>query len=149
MNPIVEVSPRFQWTPIGGVASFECRFETFDDNYSVQWYKNDERLTDDNRATILNNGTLLQVAALEQTDTGAYTCRVLHPNGLYGQSVASLLVQDDTVESPASEARPQRLWIFHGTGLAIYEGMIRGISFHLSHLTRDSSRHLWATDSRD
>lgn len=127
VNPIVEVSPRFQWTPIGGVASFECRFETFDDQFAVEWFKNDQHLTehDDARVTILNNGTLMQVTALQQTDTGAYTCRVVHPNGVYGQSVASLLVQDETVESVAgSEARPQRLWIFHVTGLTIYEGIL-------------------------
>src|SRR5699024_8951864 len=86
VNPIVEVSPRFQWTPIGGVASFECRFETFEDDFEVSWFKNDEQLLDGSRVTILNNGTRLQVAALEQTDTGAYTCRVGHRSGASGQS---------------------------------------------------------------
>lgn len=125
VNPIVEVSPRFQWTPIGGVASFECRYETFEDDYEVHWFKNDEKLVDGSRVTILNNGTRLQVAALEQTDTGAYTCRVVHRSeAASGQSVASLLVQDETVEAASTETRPQRLWIFHATGLSIFEGKI-------------------------
>ena len=74
--------------------------------------------------TIINNGTLLQVAALEQIDTGAYTCRITHKNGAFGQSVASLLVQDESVESSADiyDSHPQRLWIFHANGLTIYEG---------------------------
>ncbi|XP_075676316.1 follistatin-related protein 5-like [Dermatophagoides pteronyssinus] len=125
VDPIVEVSPKFQWTPIGGVASFECRFETFEDDYIVHWFKNDEQLIDGPKVTIINNGTLLQVAALEQIDTGAYTCRITHKNGAFGQSVASLLVQDESVESSAdiSESHPQRLWIFHANGLTIYEGI--------------------------
>lgn len=136
--PIVEVTPRFQWTPIGGVASFECRYETFDEDTEVVWLKNDEQLLVDGggggsgKVTILNNGTRLQVAALEQTDTGAYTCRVgprggggssRGSRGNFGQSVASLLVQDETVEAASSETRPQRLWIFHANGLSIYEGI--------------------------
>lgn len=126
VDPIVEVSPKFQWTPIGGVASFECRFETFEDDYIVHWFKNDEQLIDGPKVTIINNGTLLQVAALEQIDTGAYTCRITHKNGAFGQSVASLLVQDESVESSAdiSESHPQRLWIFHANGLTIYEGIL-------------------------
>lgn len=124
MDAIVEVSPRFQWTPIGGVASFECRFETFEDDFTVHWFKNDEQLMDGPKVTIINNSTLLQIAALEQTDTGAYSCRVSYKNGAFGQSVASLLVQDDSAESPAaaSESKPQRLWIFHANGVTIYEG---------------------------
>lgn len=132
--PIVEVSPRFQWTPIGGVASFECRFETFEDEQEVIWLKNDQPLVDGGgkgKVTITNNGTRLQVAALEQTDTGAYTCRVERRGGSSrgpssgngAQSVASLLVQDETVEAASSETRPQRLWIFHANGLSIYEGI--------------------------
>ncbi|KAJ6217952.1 hypothetical protein RDWZM_009109 [Blomia tropicalis] len=136
INPLVEVSPRFQWAPIGGVANFECRYETFDDDYMVQWFKNDEQLNNDEiRTTIMNNGTRLQVAALEQSDTGAYMCKVTHPSGssspslsmaddgTVGQSVASLLVQDEAVEAASAETRPQRLWIFHSTGLSIYEGI--------------------------
>lgn len=122
VNPVVEVAPRFQWTPIGGVASFECRFETFEDDVEVSWFKNDHQLLDGPRVTILANGTQLQVAALEQTDTGAYTCRLAHPSGARGQSVASLLVQDETVEAATSESKPQRLWVFHATGVTIYEG---------------------------
>ena len=125
VSPIVEVWPRFQWTPIGGVANFECRYETFVDDYDVLWFKNDEQLMDNGvRITLLNNGTQLQVAAVEQTDTGAYTCRVVHSNqAISGQSVASLLVQDETVEVASAETRPQRLWIFHATGLSIIEGI--------------------------
>lgn len=118
----MEVTPRFQWTPIGGVANFECRYETFEDDYRLEWFKNDEQLVNSARVTILNNSTRLQVAALEQTDTGAYTCRVIHQTGVYSQSVASLLVQDETVESASSETRPQRLWVFHANGLSVYEG---------------------------
>lgn len=126
MDPIVEVLPRFQWTPIGGVANFECIFETFDDQFIVHWFKNNEQLVDGPKVTIINNGTLLQVAALEQIDTGAYTCRVSYRNGAFGQSVASLLVQDDSVESfdtVEHHSHQEKLWIFHSNGITIYEGL--------------------------
>ncbi|KAF7487903.1 Follistatin-related protein 5 [Sarcoptes scabiei] len=126
VDPIVEVLPRFQWTPIGGVANFECIFETFDDQFIVHWFKNNEQLVDGPKVTIINNGTLLQVAALEQIDTGAYTCRVSYRNGAFGQSVASLLVQDDSVESfdtVEHHSHQEKLWIFHSNGITIYEGV--------------------------
>ena len=147
MDPIVEVSPHFQWTPIGGVANFECRFETFEDEFTLKWFKNDEQLVDGAKVTIMNNGTRLQVAALEQTDTGAYTCRVIHSDGVYSQSVASLLVQDDTVESASSETRPQRMWIFHATGLTIYEGELVGFDLHTNNVIVLWCRNLWSTST--
>lgn len=120
------MSPRFQWAPIGGVVNFECRFETFDDHYEVTWYKNEQQLIDGRqpRLAILNNGTELMLTALEPTDTGAFTCRVRHKNGAAGQSMATLLVQEDTVQSKTSqEHQPQKLWIFHATGVTILQGV--------------------------
>ncbi|CAG2118776.1 unnamed protein product, partial [Medioppia subpectinata] len=89
--PLVSVSPRFQWEPIGGLATIDCRYESFEDTVSIEWYKNEELLLGTNaRTVIMNNATRVQIGQLTRTDTGAYSCRVTDkrpadtPNGPTG-----------------------------------------------------------------
>lgn len=118
--PVVETSPRFQWSPINGVASIECKFQNVEPNSVVEWLKNDEVITPNMRTTITNNGTRLQLGELVRSDTGAYACRVRNRDDTASsQDVASLLVQNEPI-SASSRKEKQKLWIFQGNGVSIY-----------------------------
>ncbi|CAG2111978.1 unnamed protein product, partial [Medioppia subpectinata] len=143
--PLVSVSPRFQWEPIGGLATIDCRYESFEDTVSIEWYKNEELLLGTNaRTVIMNNATKVQIGQLTRTDTGAYSCRVTDkrpadtPNGptgtqSSGQDVSSLLIQDDAVQvsADAADESREKLWVFHGNGVSIYAGGCQGLIHEL------------------
>ncbi|XP_054165194.1 follistatin-related protein 5-like [Oppia nitens] len=142
--PLVEVSPRFQWEPIGGMATIECRYETFEPDITIEWYKNEELLLSNQRTTIMNNGTRVQLGQLERTDTGAYTCRVSDRHDTSnGMDVASLLIQDEAVSvqvvatdgsssgGGSGGQQQERLWVFHGNGVSIYNGGCDGLLHEL------------------
>lgn len=94
MPPVVEVSPRFQWAAPNSIATIDCEFENIDNDVHVDWLKNDEPLVSNQRTTIMNNGTRIQIGELGRSDTGAYSCRVANKaDSAVGRDIASLLVQ--------------------------------------------------------
>ena len=128
---MVEVSPRFQWEPVGGMATMECKYETFEDEITIEWFKNEELLLSNQRTTIMNNATRVQIGQLERTDTGAYSCRVADKkDSASGQDVSSLLIQDEAVAINSGEKR-EHLWVFHGNGVSIYSGGCDGLLHEL------------------
>jgi hypothetical protein len=130
--PLVQVSPRFQWEPIGGMATMECKYETFEDSITVEWFKNDEMLLSNQRTTLMNNNTKVQIGQLERTDTGAYSCRVSDKKDTaVGQDVSSLLIQDEAVAISSIDSDKERLWVFHGNGVSIYSGGCEGLLHEL------------------
>jgi hypothetical protein len=126
--PVVEVSPRFQWNPLNGIANIECRFENMEGSAIVEWLKNDETITPNIRTSIMNNGTRLQISDLVRSDTGAYACRVRNKEDTaVSQDVSSLLVQNDPIEEESSQKDKSKLWVFHGNGVTIYSEGCRGL----------------------
>ena len=43
--PVVTSNPQFQWSPVGGVATIECRFDSMEPGSVIEWLKNDEIIT--------------------------------------------------------------------------------------------------------
>jgi hypothetical protein len=80
------------------MATIDCKYETFESDISVEWFKNEELLLSNQRTTIMNNATRVQIGQLERTDTGAYSCRVSdRKDTATGSDVSSLVIQDDAV----------------------------------------------------
>lgn len=117
----MEASPRFQWSPLNGAAAIECKFDTVDPNYVIEWLKNDDVIRPNLRTIINNNGTRIQLSELVRSDTGAYACRVRNRDETASnQDVASLLVQNEPISSSSSRKEKQKLWLFHGNGISVY-----------------------------
>ena len=86
--------PPFQWSAPSGIATIDCQYENLIGDVKVSWMKNDERVEANQRTTIMNNGTRIQIGELTRSDTGAYACKVENKKDTaVGQAVASLLVQ--------------------------------------------------------
>lgn len=120
--PVVEVNPKFQWSPLNGVATIDCRFENVLDSRSsiIEWLKNDEVITPSFRTTLSHNSTRLTISDLVRSDTGAYACRVRnHEDTAMSQDISSLLVQNDPISSTI-QTDDSKLWVFHGNGVTIY-----------------------------
>lgn len=124
---MVEVTPSFQWSAPGGIATIDCQFETVDDAVHVTWLKNDQPLVSNQRTTLMKNATRMQIGDLNRSDTGAYGCRVENrKDAAIGFSVASLLVQEEAVSSPPTAER-RHLWLFHANGISIYKDGCNGL----------------------
>ncbi|KAI1309454.1 Follistatin-related protein 5 [Halotydeus destructor] len=128
VSPSVDVRPPFQWSVPGGFASIDCQYENLaDEAVRVHWLKNDEPLEANSRMTIMNNATRIQIGDLQRSDTGAYSCRVENcRDTAIGQSIASVLVQEDPVGSSPSKDK-KKLWVFHGNGVSIFNGGCSGL----------------------
>lgn len=135
---MVEITPEFQWLREGDSASIECRYESLIDDVSIKWFKNDQEIkigTSDGKTSLLNNSSKLQLTDVTRSDTGAYTCQVYHSmtddgEVSSGEDVSSLLVQDEPVV-PSPRIDREKLWLFHGNGVTIYNQGCHGIIHEL------------------
>lgn len=135
VSPVVTTNPQFQWSPVGGVATIECRFDSMETGSVIEWLKNDEVITSNMRMSIMNNGTKLQMADLVPSDTGAYTCRVRNSDDTaVSQDISSLLVQNEPI-APSTHHDKEKLWLFHGNGVSIYSEGCKGLIHEMD--TRD------------
>lgn len=133
--PVVNTHPPFVWSPVGGVATIECHYDSMESGSIVEWLKNDEVITSNMRTSIMNNGTKLQIADVVPSDTGAYTCRVRNSDDTaVNQDISSLLVQDEPI-SASSHYDREKLWLFHGNGVSIYSEGCKGLLHEID--TRD------------
>ena len=119
--PIVEVTPHFQWSAVGGKASIDCQYESLDEELEISWYKNNEMLESNERTSLTQNRTRITISQLTRSDTGAYSCRVTNRgDAALGQDISSLLVQDDPVGPPSNLKYKQKLWVFHSNGVSVF-----------------------------
>ena len=95
MTPQVKVTPHFHWANIGSSFSISCEYQCLSsDQIHIAWFKNDEPIVNNQRITMLNNNTKLELSELSRSDTGAYTCRAYNnEDGAYSQDTVSLVVQ--------------------------------------------------------
>lgn len=94
MAPTVKITPQFHWANIGSSFSVSCEYHCLFDQINVAWFKNDEPIVNNQRITMLNNNTKLELNELSRSDTGAYTCRAYNQiDGAYSQDTLSLVVQ--------------------------------------------------------
>lgn len=73
MTPIVKVAPHFHWANIGSSFSITCEYQCLFDQVHIQWFKNDEPIVNNQRITMLNNNTKLELSELSRSDTGRCT----------------------------------------------------------------------------
>lgn len=121
----------------GDSASIDCRYESLIDDVNIKWFKNDREisLTDNGKTSLLYNGSRLHLSDVTRSDTGAYTCQVYHTTAddgevSSGEDVSSLLVQDEPVV-PSPRTEREKLWLFHGNGVTIYNQGCHGIIHEL------------------
>lgn len=112
------------------------------EDVSIKWFKNDQEIilpssvNTGSKITIHNNGSELQLVDVSRSDTGAYTCQVYHTNGndgevSSGEDVSSLLVQDEPVAPSPQRMEREKLWLFHGNGVTIYNQGCHGVIHEL------------------
>lgn len=112
--PVILVSPQMQSKRPGEVAEIFCHsLGEFSPEFS--WLKNEEPLEqNDEKYTIIGNGTLLRINDLTYFDTSTYTCKSFNGHS----SVSTLIVQNEP--SAIAFNRDQKVFVFHSNGISIY-----------------------------
>ncbi|KAJ8378643.1 hypothetical protein AAFF_G00237670 [Aldrovandia affinis] len=105
--PIIRQGPANQTLPQGATAQLQCHVMG-NPSPSIQWEKDGQRiLGDDARITLIQNGTL-QIMALQETDSGVYTCVASSSSGETSWS-GTVTVRESGVPTVALVSVPLQL----------------------------------------
>ncbi|XP_076361506.1 follistatin-related protein 5-like [Tachypleus tridentatus] len=116
--PEVHIIPKLQSRSPGEFIEIECHVAGVP-TPNVSWLKNDYELKDeDDKYTIVGNGTALLIGKVTYSDTGAYMCVASNPAGSM-RDISSLVVQDQPTPTAAPEER--RFFAFHDWGVSVYD----------------------------
>ncbi|GLH03915.1 Peroxidasin, partial [Gryllus bimaculatus] len=100
----VNVAPSFITRPdnltlkSGGLAELHC---VADSNPEIFWFKDGRSVSSGGRISILNNGQVLRIQYVKETDSGKYVCRAQNQAG-YKETSSYLTVRDTVVRSSPS-----------------------------------------------
>jgi follistatin-related protein 5 len=113
-QPVILVSPQMQSKRPGESAEIYCH-SLGEFASSLGWLKNEKPLDqNDEKYTIIGNGTLLRINNLTSFDTSTYTCTSIN-----GHSSASTLIIQNEPNAIAVN-RDQKVFVFHSNGISIY-----------------------------
>jgi hypothetical protein len=114
--PMILVSPQMQSKRPGESAEIFCHSLGEYAN-SLGWLKNDKQLEqNDEKYTIVGNGTMLKINNLTYFDTATYTCTSSY-------SVVSTLVVENKPNAIAIN-RDQKVFVFHSNGISIHSSSL-------------------------
>ncbi|KAK1124010.1 hypothetical protein K0M31_007038 [Melipona bicolor] len=109
---VVTVSPSLRFTElpesqtaqVGADVSFTCK--VYDRPApTIQWWRNGQLLTIGSRITIENEGTLLRIFAVKESDSARYVCQARNSNG-YAETSADLKIVDESYSPPRLTYEP-------------------------------------------
>lgn len=86
--------PESQTVQVGTDVSFTCRVKSYP-AASIQWWRNDQLLDVGGRIATENDGSVLRIFAVKETDSGRYVCQARNSNG-YAETSADLKVVDES-----------------------------------------------------
>ncbi|XP_022249365.1 follistatin-related protein 5-like [Limulus polyphemus] len=116
--PEVHIIPKLQSRSPGEFVEMECHVAGVP-TPNVSWLKNDYELrVEDDKYTIVGNGTALLIGKVTYSDTGAYMCVASNSAGSM-RDISSLVVQDQPTPTAAPEER--RFFAFHDWGVSVYD----------------------------
>uniref|UniRef100_A0AAR2JJ20 Roundabout, axon guidance receptor, homolog 3 (Drosophila) n=1 Tax=Pygocentrus nattereri TaxID=42514 RepID=A0AAR2JJ20_PYGNA len=105
--PIIRQGPSNQTLAPGATAQLQC-YVMGNPLPSIQWERDGQRiLGNDDRINLMDNGTL-QIAALQETDSGVYTCVASSSSGETSWS-GVIIVKDSGGMVPAPVSEPYQL----------------------------------------
>lgn len=105
--------PESQTVQIGVDVSFTCKVDGRP-TPNIQWWRNGQLLDVGGRVAIENEGSLLKIFAVKETDTARYVCQARNSNG-YAETSADLNVVDESYSPPRMTYEPHDMEAEPGT----------------------------------
>ncbi|XP_078041721.1 peroxidasin [Augochlora pura] len=105
--------PESQTVSVGANISFTCKVEEGLPTDRVQWWRDGQQLSVGGRIAIEDNGEVLRILAVEESDAARYVCRARNENG-YAEASADLRVVDSAYGPPRLTYKPQDMEAEHG-----------------------------------
>ncbi|KAG6797659.1 peroxidasin [Apis mellifera caucasica] len=105
--------PESQTVQIGVDVSFTCKVDGRP-TPNIQWWRNGQLLNVGGRVAIENEGSLLKIFAVKETDTARYVCQARNSNG-YAETSADLNVVDESYSPPRMTYEPHDMEAEPGT----------------------------------
>lgn len=120
--PVILISPQMQSKRPRESASFFCH--SFGDYASsLLWLKNGKPLEkNEEKYTIVGNGTMLKINNLTYFDTATYTCIASNSGHSFNNAVSTLVVENEP--NAISINRDEKVFVFHSNGISIHSSSL-------------------------